>query len=200
MVSICKHTRSISRSKDDKNKHTLQSTKKNFTIALTLAIVFGLGWAVGLTATSLPVEELTLTFQIIFCLLVGAQGVLIFLFHGVRNKDFREFWMQILRFIGRKTHLTYVLTSTKSSAVPTSMHRGTDSTALTTLPRKKETVSYENVRLENAHDNTLKFSSADHEEKDINVITNEAYGTLQGHTRSIEPANYEEVHIYDRPM
>ena len=138
MVSICKHTRStLSKSKSDKNKPMLQSTKKNCTAALTLAIVFGLGWAFGLTATSLPVEELTLTFQIIFCLLVGAQGVLIFLLHGVRNKDFRSFWIQMLHLVGRNTRLSYVFTSTKSSAASESTQHNTDATAFATLDREK---------------------------------------------------------------
>ena len=49
----------------------------NFTIAARLAVVFGLGWALGLAATSLPVKELTLTF---------------FALHGVRNQDIRMLW------------------------------------------------------------------------------------------------------------
>ena len=64
--------------------------KTNFTIAATLAVVFGPGWALGLAATSRPVKELTLSFQILFSIFVGAQGMLIiFLLHGVRNQDVR---------------------------------------------------------------------------------------------------------------
>lgn len=138
MISICKHTRSMNHSKDDVFKCTLQSTRKNFTIAMTLAVVFGLGWAFGLTATSLPVEEITLAFQIIFCIFVGAQGVLIFFLHGLRNKDFRDFWKKALRLIGHKTHLSYVFTSTKSSTVPECMQHGTDSTALHSIKKRSQ--------------------------------------------------------------
>lgn len=185
MISICKHTRGMNHSKDDESKYTLQSTRKNFTIAMTLAIVFGLGWAFGLTATSLPVEEITLVFQIIFCILVGAQGVLIFFLHGLRNKDFRGFWNKALRLIGHKTHLSYVFTSTKSSTVPECMQHGTDSTALATLPRKKDLSK--NVYSEKSHTTTSMDSSY---AGGFNVKANEAYGSLPGR-HSQQPAEYE---------
>ena len=188
MISICKHTRSMTHSKDDGLKCTLQSTRKNFTIAMTLAIVFGLGWAFGLIATSLPIEEITLVFQIIFCIFVGAQGILIFFLHGLRNKDFRDFWKKALRLIGHKTHLSYAFTSTKSSTAPECMQHGTNSTALTTLPKKKDLS--ENVYSEKSHNTTLMDSSyAD--EKNFNVKANEAYGSLPG--RHSQPSAEYEV-------
>lgn len=189
MVSICKHTRSIKKSKDDRS--TLQSTRKNFTIAMTLAIVFGLGWAFGLTATSLPVKEITFIFQIFFCVLVGAQGVLLFFFHGVRNKDFRSFWRRLFHFIGHKTHLSYVFTSTKSSTAPESMQHayGTDLPALSTLPKKKDIT-----------ETSTPTSSTN--EKDFNILSNQAYGSLSGRYTTAasfgqQPADYEEPHVYD---
>ena len=35
--------------------------------------MFGLGWTLGLAATSVPVKEFSLTFQILFSIFVGAQ-------------------------------------------------------------------------------------------------------------------------------
>ena len=136
MVSICRHTSSINNSKDEKSKRALQLTKKNLPAALTLAIVFGLGWAFGLTATSLPVKEITLTFQIIFCILVGAQGVLIFILHGLKNKEFRGFWKQIIHLIAHKSRLSYrnIVSFTKSTAASESAHQSsTGATVLATL-------------------------------------------------------------------
>ena len=82
MASICSHTKAPVTDKKEGSKINLLKT--NFTIAATLAVVFGLGWALGLVATSLPVKELTFTFQVLFSIFVGAQGLLLFLLHGVR--------------------------------------------------------------------------------------------------------------------
>ena len=139
MVSICKHTKSMNNSGDEKGKISLQSTRKNAVAAMTLAIVFGLGWAFGLVV-SIPVAELSFAFQILFCFTVGSQGVLILLLHGIRNKDFRDFWAQLYNVIDRKTHLSSIITSARSTLLlsPTLQHSTTeqDSTALSTLPKK----------------------------------------------------------------
>ena len=112
--------------------------KTNFTIAATLAVVFGLGWALGLAATSLPVKELTLTFQIIFSFFVGFQGILIFALHGVRNQDIRKLWTQWFTVIGHKSHLTYLISSTKtSSAGPQSVRTGGTPSGASILPHKR---------------------------------------------------------------
>ena len=97
MTSICKHTRNMNVTKEKTPAEKVQDLKKNFYIAMSLAVVLGLGWGFGLVATSSDVEELTFVFQIIFSIFVGSQGILIFILHGVRNADFREFWMKLLR-------------------------------------------------------------------------------------------------------
>ena len=114
-------------------------TKTNFTIAATLAVVFGLGWAFGLIATSLPVKELTLTFQILFSIFVGAQGILLFLLHGVRNQDIRKVWIQCFAAIGHKSRLISVISSTKTSSAGTESLQATKNTSgVSTLPSKKD--------------------------------------------------------------
>ena len=70
MVSICSHTQGPVADKKEGSK--VKTMQTNFTIAATLAVVFGLGWALGLAATSLPVKELTFMFQILFSIFVGA--------------------------------------------------------------------------------------------------------------------------------
>ena len=117
MGSICSHTKGPITDKKEGSKTKIMKT--NFTIAATLAVVFGLGWALGLVATSLPVKELTLTFQILFSLFVGAQGLLLFLLHGLRNQDIRKAWIQCFATIGRKSHLISVIPSTKTSSTGT---------------------------------------------------------------------------------
>ena len=137
MGSICSHTKGPITDKKEGSKTKIMKT--NFTIAATLAVVFGLGWALGLVATSLPVKELTLTFQILFSLFVGAQGLLLFLLHGLRNQDIRKAWIQCFATIGRKSHLISVIPSTKTSSTGTESLRATRNTSgVSTLPRKKD--------------------------------------------------------------
>ena len=64
--------------------------KAKFTIAIIFAVMFGRGWTLGLAATSVPVEEFSLIFQILFSILVVAQGVLILFLHGVHNQDIHK--------------------------------------------------------------------------------------------------------------
>jgi MFS family permease len=66
--------------------------KEKFILAIGLSLLLGLGWGLGLTATSSDVKEVTFVFQILFSLFVGSQGVLIFIFHGLRSPQFRQTW------------------------------------------------------------------------------------------------------------
>ena len=92
MISICRHTRNLSVSKGSNSSAHIQDLQKTFFIALCLSIVLGLGWGVGLAATSSDLVTLTFIFQVIFSIFVGSQGVLIFILHGLRNEEFRHFW------------------------------------------------------------------------------------------------------------
>ena len=138
MISICSHTQGPIAA-DKKEGSKLKAMQTNFTIAATLAVVFGLGWALGLAATSLPVKELTLAFQILFSIFVGAQGVLLFLLHGVRNQDIRKFWIQCFVTFSRKSRLASVISSTKTLSVGQETWRATRNTSgMSTLPHKGE--------------------------------------------------------------
>lgn len=139
MVSLIKHSAAHS-----DNTDTRKLFKRNFIIAVGLAIVFGLGWGLGLTATSSSVEGLTLAFQIIFTIFVALQGVLIFAFHGIRNKDAKQLWKDWFSTIRTKSSRAYSVSrygrsentssvTGKGSTLPTST--STDSTGFSTLGR-----------------------------------------------------------------
>ena len=138
MISICKHTRSSGETKD---KNKLASFKKNATIAFTLAVIFGLGWGIGLVATSGPVRWLTLTFQILFSLLVGLQGTLIFILHGIRKKDVCNLWKQWFCQIGGKSLVDSIISKTKTSSAGLQSHNlqsgDTLSSGIMSLTQKK---------------------------------------------------------------
>ena len=139
MVSLIKHSAT-----HGDNTDTRKLFKRNFIIAVGLAIVFGLGWGLGLTATSSSVEGLTLAFQIIFTIFVALQGVLIFAFHGIRNKDAKQLWKDWFSTILTKSSRAYSVSrygqsentssvTGKGSTLPTST--STDSTGFLTLGR-----------------------------------------------------------------
>ena len=45
------------------------------------------------------VQVITIGFQVIFTLFVGAQGLLMLIFHGFRSEEAREVWKQWLNFV-----------------------------------------------------------------------------------------------------
>ena len=113
MTSVYKHAKcTINNTIDSAIK--LEATKKHFTIAMALAVMFGLGWAFGLASTSLPVKELTITFQVVFSLFVGLQGFLILLFHGLRNMEVRNIWRKWLRMAANAGKSLYSITMTSA--------------------------------------------------------------------------------------
>jgi hypothetical protein len=65
--------------------------------------------------------------------MVGLQGTLIFMLHGVRNKDVRKLWKRCFARIGGKSLLNSIFSSTKSSSAGQQSLRGTTS-ASGTMP------------------------------------------------------------------
>ena len=85
---VCKKTAKMGIDTDGK----MENFKKNFVVAVGLSLLLGLGWGLGLTATSSDLRELTFALQIIFSVFVGSQGILIFILHGLRSPQFRLVW------------------------------------------------------------------------------------------------------------
>ena len=110
MISICKHTR-----RRHKKESNLAFVWKNATIAFSLAILFGLGWGLGLAASGTPSVEATFTLQLLFTIFVGCQGILIFVLHGIRKAEARDEWK---KWLSKATCRTYCLyTKTLDSTV-----------------------------------------------------------------------------------
>ena len=105
MISICKHTR-----RRHNKESTLAFVWKNAIIAFSLAILFGLGWGLGLAASGTPSVETTFALQLLFNIFVGCQGILIFVLHGVRKAEVRDEWK---KWLSKATCRTYCLHSTK---------------------------------------------------------------------------------------
>lgn len=137
LVSVIKHNTAHS-----KDAELRKLFKRNFVIAVGLAIVFGLGWGLGLMATSSSEEGVTLAFQIVFTIFVALQGLLLFAFHGIRNKDARQLWKEWCYAACVKSYKAY--SASRSVAVSSVAGKGatmpssisTDSAGFSTLGRQ----------------------------------------------------------------
>ena len=82
------------------NKELQLSLKKRLVIAISLSVLFGLGWGIGLAGTqSLSVDFLRYSFQIIFILLTAFQGFFLFVAYGVRLRKVRLTWLKWLYIV-----------------------------------------------------------------------------------------------------
>lgn len=137
LVSVIKHNTAHS-----KDAGLRKLFKRNFVIAVGLAIVFGLGWGLGLIATSSSEEGVTLAFQIVFTIFVALQGLLLFAFHGIRNEDARQLWKEWCYAACVKSYKAY--SASRSVAVSSVAGKGatmpssisTDSAGFSTLGRQ----------------------------------------------------------------
>ena len=107
MASIVRHSQRHAATATGDKSGKLRAVRQKVVIALTLSLVFGLGWGLGLLATSTRVIGITIGFQVIFTLFVGAQGLLLLIFHGFRNDKAREVWKQWLNFVTCRDKKTY---------------------------------------------------------------------------------------------
>ena len=121
MNSITKRSPAAARAKEESKFNV-----KNLLIAIVLSITLGLGWGFGFLATSHDILPIVITFQAIFTTIVGIHGVLLFIFHGIRNPDVRTVWKDMLSAASRKTRRVYSLTvasetkTSKQASIPTS--------------------------------------------------------------------------------
>ena len=99
LVILCMVLHSLGKEKNlQKTKHMENVTKVR--IAAALSVLMGTTWIVGLFA----VGELTLTFQIIFCVFNSIQGFFIFVFYCARNQDVQNEWKQSFNSMAEWAH------------------------------------------------------------------------------------------------
>ena len=134
MISLCKCSKLIKKRTENSSVENTRSLKKMFVIAMSLTVVLGLGWGFGLAATSSNLVELTFTFQLIFSIFIGSQGVVIFLLHGVRNADFRKVWMKLVLASCRKGSRNTNSVSKRKTSNVQQPKQGFESVILNTLP------------------------------------------------------------------
>lgn len=80
------------KTKKDKNPKSL--IKQQFVIAITLSVLFGLGWGIGLLATEDIYGNKTARdlFASLFVVATAFHGLFIFVMHCLRSKDAQKVW------------------------------------------------------------------------------------------------------------
>ena len=86
---ICKNYQ-----KDDQDKIKARvTTKQQLVAAVTLSVLFGLGWGIGLAATEgINVSAVRDIFSALFIICTAFQGVMVFCLQTLRSKDIRMTW------------------------------------------------------------------------------------------------------------
>ena len=77
-------------------KEKLRKVKENFLIALGLSILFGLGWSIGLLASSDLHDAVRRPAEWVFTVLTAFLGVYLFVLYIVRSAEARKVWKQWL--------------------------------------------------------------------------------------------------------
>ena len=116
--SICKQQ--IKMKNETGNQSLRASYKKQAVMLITLSILFGLGWGIGLLGTnSLEVQWLRYGFQIVFIMLTAFQGLFIFILYGLRLQQIRKVWKKWFYIITNQhvkaAHLDLQQPSTRST-------------------------------------------------------------------------------------
>ncbi len=94
MIMMLKRTH-VNAKYSEKEMSIIAQGKRLTLTAGGLSIVFGLGWGVGiatLLSSTIDLDEVHFAFQVIFSILVGFHGLLMFLFYGICQKEVREVW------------------------------------------------------------------------------------------------------------
>ena len=78
--------------KETSNNGNLRKLKENFMIALGLSLLFGMGWAIGLLATSDLPPGVRYPAEWVFTLTTAFLGVYLFILYVVRSHEARKFW------------------------------------------------------------------------------------------------------------
>ena len=75
------------------DKDTRKLIKQNLLAAVMLSVLFGLGWGIGLAATTgIPNVGVRDFFSALFILCTAFQGVMVFCLQTVRSKEVRNVW------------------------------------------------------------------------------------------------------------
>ena len=82
--------------KEASNRSNMRKLKENFMVALGLSLLFGIGWAVGLLASSDAPDAVRLPAEWIFTIVNAFLGVYLFVLYVIRSPEARKLWKKRL--------------------------------------------------------------------------------------------------------
>ena len=86
-------TKEVIKKRRNKKEKKNSQVKQQLLVAVTLSILFGLGWGAGLLATDkIHVSAIRDICASLFVILSTLQGLFIFFIHCLRSSDVRSFW------------------------------------------------------------------------------------------------------------
>eukprot|EP00058_Branchiostoma_floridae_P023716 XP_002609206.1 hypothetical protein BRAFLDRAFT_125960 [Branchiostoma floridae] len=110
-------------------KSDIQKTKAGIRACAVLMPLLGVTWLVGVIA----VDQTTVPFQYIFAAVNSAQGLFIFIFHGLQNEDVKE---SVRRYRSR-AKVSSLRTDSSHSVLNAKLIGKNNQTGLTTVPSPK---------------------------------------------------------------
>ena len=127
--------------KEKSSKETFHKLKENFMIALGLSALFGIGWAVGLLASSGIPSAVRIPAEWVFTLTTAFLGVYLLALYVLRSPEAHRLWKRwFLCQCNRKQGVSF----SSSNIQPASQFRTFSSTLTSwrgTLKERKDTVS-----------------------------------------------------------
>ena len=151
----------------------LRKLKENFMIALGLSILFGMGWAVGLLASSDIPPAVRYPAEWIFTLITALLGVYLFLLYVLRSAEGRGVWKRWLLCQSKRKRGVSFTSSTQRSRLSTLTH---------TLSRRIK------VRRDTLNDS--RNTSTIRDDSRIAAIAMSGPQTLHG---NFQPVNFEMI-------
>ena len=123
-----------SKVKDMKDQEKKSKWKQQFLVAITLSILFGLGWGIGLPATQQLQRTIAIrdTFAALFVCLTTFQGLFIFIMHCLRSPEIRKEWRRWFQITTGKD-ISELSTSATSRQKKHKVPIGSDATKSTSL-------------------------------------------------------------------
>ena len=111
-------------------------------IVFVLAIMFGIGWAFGILGSENR-NAVSVIFQILFVVIVGFQGLFIFLLYPCRTKDARDQWKRLFYSVTCCRHGRDEQSKSSVPQVHNSPNKHNSSTSLKTLTfTKSSSIDY----------------------------------------------------------
>ena len=194
--------------KETSNNGNLRKLKENFMIALGLSLLFGMGWAIGLLASSDLPDAVRYPSEWIFTLATAFLGVYLFVLYVLRSQEARKLWKRwLLCQFKRKPDITQNPSSKTPWGTVTSTLRSWGGTLRPNILRRasKDTSAINSTLSHNPPStsiNPYSYSSSPGGKVHINSSYAEPFSVMENSTAgvtspSLPPVEIELVHRLD---